>query len=134
MKGKRQQMATTENVDEQVEERSVQDRLHDFSELIARISTLGDKKKSLWAEIYRNAITDRAAARSMFTKLESIMAEKTAEHAVHGKTAAAYLERMNKANDQLLKLAELVARAEAEEAAATAQGDEEELYDDMANP
>lgn len=116
------------------EERSVQERLQDFSDLIDRISTLGDKKKSLWAEIYRNAITDRTAARSMFTKLESIMAEKTAEHAVHGKTAAAYLERMNKANDQLLKLAELVARAEAEEEAASDQADEDELYKGMTHP
>ena len=112
--------------------RSMQKRMQDFSELIANISTLGDKKKSLWSEIYKNAITDRAKAGLMFTKLETIMAEKTAEHAVHGKTAAAYLERMNKANDQLIKLAELVAKAETEEAAANAQDDEEELYDNMA--
>lgn len=118
--------------DGDVDTRSMQKRMQDFSELIANISTLGDKKKSLWSEIYKNAITDRAKAGLMFTKLETIMAEKTAEHAVHGKTAAAYLERMNKANDQLIKLAELVAKAEAEEAAVTAQNDEDELYGDMA--
>jgi hypothetical protein len=48
----------------------------------------------------------------MFDELVGIVKGKTTEHAVHGRSLASYLERMNKANDQLIKLAELVAKAE----------------------
>ena len=37
-----------------------------------------------------------------------------AEHAAIGSTLSKYLERMNKSNEQLLKLAEIIARAEME--------------------
>ena len=37
-----------------------------------------------------------------------------AEHAAIGAILSKYLERMNKSNEQLLKLSEIIARAEAE--------------------
>ena len=92
--------------------RSIEARVKDFSDLLSRIDGLGDKKKQLWREIYENAITDRQYAYMMFDELVEIVHGKTTEHAVHGRSLASYLERMNKANDQLIKLAELVAKAE----------------------
>lgn len=92
--------------------RSIEARVRDFSDLLSQINGLGDKKKQLWREIYENAITDRQHAYMMFDELVGIVRGKTTEHAVHGRSLASYLERMNKANDQLIKLVELVAKAE----------------------
>jgi hypothetical protein len=91
---------------------SIEARVRDFSELLQKIGAIEDKKRSLWLEIYQNAITDRSNAYMMFAELAGIVSGKGTEHAVHGRTIASYLERMNKANDQLIKLAELVAKAE----------------------
>jgi len=90
----------------------VGNKIKDFSDLLDQIETLSDKKRALWKEIYENAITDRQNAFTMFMKLTAIMADKSTEHAVHGKTVSSYIERMSKANDQLIRLAELIARAE----------------------
>ena len=42
------------------------------------------------------------------------MSQGTTEHATLGSTLTKYLERMNKANDQLLKLAEIMSKSESE--------------------
>lgn len=93
-------------------EKSVKDKIKDFSNLLEEIESLNDKKRRLWTEIYENAITDRHHSYSMFVKLVMIVQDKSSEHAVHGKTMATYLERMSKSNDQLIKLAELIAKAD----------------------
>ena len=93
-------------------DKSIESRVRDFTNLLDKIDGLIDKKKQLWREIYQNAITDRQNAWMMFDELVSIVRGKTTEHAVHGRSLASYLERMNKANDQLIKLAELVAKAD----------------------
>jgi hypothetical protein len=91
----------------------IRDRVEDFSRLLDQIESLNDKKKRLWKEIYENAIIDRQHAYAMFIELSGIVKGKSTEHAVHGKTLATYIERMSRANDQLIKLAELIARADA---------------------
>lgn len=93
-------------------ERSVEEKIRDFSELLKGIESLDDKKRQLWKEIYENAIADRQNSYVMFTKLARIVADKSPEHAVHGKTIATFLERMSRSNDQLIKLAELIAKAQ----------------------
>lgn len=93
-------------------DRSIKDRIKDFNGLLSQIEAINDKKRQLWKEIYENAITDRQNAYVMFTKLFLIVQDKSSEHAVHGKSISAYIERMSKANDQLIRLAELVAKAE----------------------
>lgn len=95
-----------------IAERSVEDRIRDFSSLLNEIESLNDKKRKLWTEIYENAISDRQNSYAMFARLVRIVQDKSSEHAVHGKTIATYIERMSKANDQLIKLAELIAKAE----------------------
>jgi hypothetical protein len=92
--------------------KKMEDRLKDFSDLLKNLENLTDKKRQLWLEIYENAITDRQHSFEMFMKLSDIAKDKSTEHAVHGRTMAVYLERMSRANDQLIKLAELIAKAD----------------------
>lgn len=96
----------------EVDARAVEEKIRDFSGLLDQIESLTDKKKQLWKEIYENAISDRQNAYVMFAKLVKITQDKSTEHAVHGKTIATYIERMSRANDQLIKLAELIAKAD----------------------
>ena len=96
-----------------ISDRTLQEKVKDFSSLLKQIETVDDKKKQLWKEIYENAICDRQNAYLMFVKLVMIVQDKSTEHAIHGRALSAYIERMSKANDQLIKLAELVAKAEA---------------------
>jgi hypothetical protein len=95
-----------------ISDRTVEERIKDFSGLLNQIESLNDKKRKLWMEIYENAISDRQNSYAMFVRLVKIVQDKSSEHAVHGKTIATYIERMSKANDQLIKLAELIAKAE----------------------
>lgn len=101
------------------DKKSQEERVKDFSELLQRIEGIDDKKKQLWKEIYENAITDRQNAFTMFVKLAKLSENKSHEHAVHGRNMATYLERMSKANDQLIKLAELVMRSDPKDAPIT---------------
>lgn len=95
-----------------INEKTVEERIKDFSGLLRQIESLSDKKRQLWTEIYENAISDRQNSYAMFARLVKIVQEKSSEHAVHGKTISSYIERMSKANEQLIKLAELIAKAE----------------------
>lgn len=93
-------------------DRSLEQRINDFDDLLGTIEGLDDQKKKLWREIYENAIVDRQNSYLMFTKLVRISADKTAEHAVHAKSMATYIAGMSKANDQLIKLAEMIAKSQ----------------------
>jgi hypothetical protein len=94
---------------------SISDRIRDFSDLLEQIDGVSDKKKKLWREIYENAVTDRQNAYVLFNTLVEITEDKSTEHAIHGKTMATYIERMSKANDQIIRLAELVSKSEVKE-------------------
>ena len=96
-------------------ERSVETKIKDFSDLLKSIQSMDDKKRQLWKEIYENSLSDRQNSYVMFTRLVRIVKEQSAEFAVHGKTVATFLERMSRANDQLIKLAELIAKAQTED-------------------
>lgn len=84
-------------------------KIKDFSELLESIENLNDKKKQLWREIYENAITDRQNSFAMFYSLTKIVEDKSVEYGVHARSLAAFLERMSKSNDQLIKLAQMIA-------------------------
>lgn len=99
----------------------IPERVRNFKDLLEKIESLDTQKRRLWLEIYENAITDRQNAFSCYARLNQLCGESSSEHAVHGKTIATYLERMSKANDQLIKLADLVAKA---------SGDDEEIDKD----
>jgi hypothetical protein len=91
---------------------TVDERVKEFTNLLESIESLQDKKKALWLEIYENAVTDRQNAYLVYTELLKKVIDNTAEHAIHGATIAKYLERMSKSNDQIIRLAELIADAE----------------------
>lgn len=94
---------------------SVESKIQDFSELLEQIDGVSEKKRKLWKEIYENAVTDRQNSYFLFTQLVDIVQDKSTEHAVHGRTLATYIERMSKANDQIIRLAELVSKTEQKE-------------------
>jgi hypothetical protein len=112
-----------------ISDRTVEQRIRDFSSLLNEIESLNDKKKRLWTEIYENAISDRQNSYAMFIRLSKIVQDKSSEHAVHGKTMSGYIERMSKANDQLIKLAELIAKAESE----SEEINPEDIFDKIKN-
>lgn len=99
-------------------DQSVQKNLSEFRELALAIQTTDNKLKSLWILIFENAMTDRKNAYIAFADLYMAVHGKSEQHMMHGQTIAKYLERMEKTNVQLLKLAELIDKAK--------QRDEEE--------
>lgn len=95
-----------------IDRNELKKKFDSFSGLLNSIESIEDKKKVLWKEIYENSVMDRENAFVMFMKLYQTVSNDSAQHAIHGTTITKYLERMNKANDQLLKLAELLQNAE----------------------
>jgi hypothetical protein len=94
----------------QMTERSVEEKIRDFSDILRDIESLDDKMRGLWRDVYENAISDRQNSYVMFTQLFALTNNKSTEWAVHGKTLMACVERMQKANEQLLRLADLIAQ------------------------
>ena len=92
----------------------IEKKAKDFSDLLDQIDGVSDKKKQLWREIYENAIADRQNAYVLFVSLVKIVENDSTEHAVHGKSLSSYIEKMSKANDQLIRLADLVSKSERE--------------------
>jgi len=90
----------------------LEQKTKDFSDLLNQIDGVSDKKKKLWKEIYENAVVDRQNAYFLFCALVKIVENDSTEHAVHGKTLASYIEKMGKSNDQLIRLSELISKAE----------------------
>ena len=94
----------------------VSKKVDKFSDLLDSIEALEDKRKHLWKEIYENALVDRENAGMLFTDIYTEMQGNAMQHTALGPTAAKYLERMCKSNEQILRLAELIAKAEEESA------------------
>jgi uncharacterized coiled-coil DUF342 family protein len=90
----------------------IKEKTKAFAELVDSISELSDKKKSLWKDVYANALRDRHSAYSLYDNLETLVIADPQTHAIHGPNLAKYLERAAKSNEQLLKLADLVAQAD----------------------
>lgn len=77
-------------------------------DLLASDGEVDKRRRALYVEIYNNAVTDRSIALEMLDEVRSQI-EDPSSHAVLGQQATRCLERCNKANDQLLRLAELIA-------------------------
>jgi len=90
----------------------LQRTVEEFSDILNDLVSTEDKKKLLWKEIYENALTDRENAGMLFTDAWSRMGTGSTEHATLGTTLTKYLERMSKSNEQILRLAELISKAE----------------------
>jgi hypothetical protein len=92
-------------------DKKIANEIQGFADLLGTLATTEERKKSLWKQIYENAVTDRRNAFILFGDLYSMVANNNSEHAIHGQTLTKYMERMSKANEQLIKLAELVSQA-----------------------
>jgi len=92
--------------------KSKETKIEKFGDILSSIKNLDDKKRVLWTEIYHNAVDDRENASILFTDTLMQVKGNAANHNILGPVIAKYLERMSRANDQILKLAELVAREE----------------------
>lgn len=106
------------NIDDVFQKDKKIEKIKNFSNILDSIDSLEDKKKLLWKEIYENAIEDREKAKILFTDCYQSMALSTlSDHIAAGQIMAKYIERMSKSNDQILKLAELIANAQAKDEA-----------------
>jgi ABC-type Fe3+-citrate transport system substrate-binding protein len=85
-------------------------KITEFEEILADVESLDQRKMFLWLEIYNNAKNDRVCASALFTQAFKELGGTAAEHSTLGPTLVKYLERMTKANDQLLSLANLVTK------------------------
>lgn len=89
-----------------------ENRIKNFADILDNIDSLEDKKKMLWKEIYENALEDREKAKMLFNDAYISMSGGVNEHMNIGAIMSKYLERMTRSNDQILKLAELIAKEE----------------------
>lgn len=103
-------METTDELLERIKNR--EKKIKEFEKILTSINNTESKTKILWKEIYENAVIDRENAYILFHEAYTSMMKSTAEHIAAGPILNKYIERMNKANDQLIKLAELVGKAE----------------------
>lgn len=87
-----------------------EEKLEEFSDLLKTLESTEDKKKMLWLESYQNAVEDRESAAILLNDLLVMIPGSSGNHSTHGGLATKYLERMSKSNDQILKLAELIAK------------------------
>jgi len=85
--------------------------LQEFDELLDSINSAGSKEKILWRQIYENAITDRSNANLCFLDIYPHLQGDMENHMTHGMQTVQYLTRMEKSNEQLIKLATLIQKA-----------------------
>jgi len=87
-------------------------QIKNFADILDTLESLEDKKKMLWKEIYEHSIEDREKAKLLFNDAYVSMQGGINEHMNIGAIMSKYLERMCRSNDQILKLAELIAKEE----------------------
>jgi hypothetical protein len=90
-------------------------KIRQFSDILDTLTSTEEKKKLLWKEIYENAVNDRENAGILFTDTLMQVKGNAANHNILGPVIVKYIERMSRANDQILKLAELIANEETKE-------------------
>ncbi len=108
---------------------SIKKKVDAFSDILDTLNSTEEKKKLLWKEIYQNAVVDRENASMLFTDAWKNMQGGTSEHVSLGSTMSKYLERMCKSNEQILRLAELITKAEEKET----QIDSDDLFAQIDN-
>jgi len=88
-----------------------QELIQEFNELLNSINSSASKERILWKQIYENAITDRNNANSCFMDVYPHLRDDMENHMQVGRQAVEYLTRMEKSNEQLLKLAGIIQKA-----------------------
>lgn len=101
-----------EKLSNSIDKFEIEKKRSNFDQILSKISNIDSKKKSLWLEIYGNAVDDRERASMLFTEAYQSMGNSTADHVAIGAIMAKYLERMSKSNDQIMNLATLIDKSE----------------------
>ena len=92
-------------------ETEVEKQTREFQELLVELSNVDIKLKVIWTQIYNNALFDRKNAYLAFIDLYAKVHGIEEKHALHAQNVVKYLERMEKSNEQLVKVAKLVQEA-----------------------
>ena len=82
--------------------KKTEEKVKEFSDLLDTISSMDDKRKALWKEVYNNALTDRENAYALYISAYTTFVGGQGEHINVGPVMVKYLERMSKANEQIL--------------------------------
>lgn len=85
----------------------INEQLSEFKDLLTNLD-IDPKLKNLWILTYKNALMDRKNALLLWDDLTKSVYGKPEMHTIHGDKLSKYMERAEKANNQLLKLAELI--------------------------
>jgi hypothetical protein len=92
-----------------LEEEMSESRKKDFSDMLDRITSADEKKRFLWADIYNNAYREIKTAYRLFDDAyNNADMNDDVTHAGLGPVLVKYMERASKANEQLLKLANMI--------------------------
>ena len=103
----------TKNVEKQIKKaKTLEKKIEQFGDLLDNLTQTEDKKKMLWREAYENALNDRENASFLLNDLLLQVKGSVPLHTSLGSIMSKYLERMSKSNDQILRLAELIAKEE----------------------
>ena len=106
-------MGNTKNIDSLLDRvKKTDSKIEQFHEILENLTSLDNKKKALWLQIYENAVSDRERASILFTEAFKSMGGGTSDHVAIGSILTKYLERMCKSNDQILSLADMISKAE----------------------
>jgi hypothetical protein len=93
----------------ELEKEISEDRREEFAKLLDQITTADEKKRFLWRDIYNNAQREMKAAYRLFDDAyNNADMNDDVTHAGLGPVLVKYLERASKANEQLLKLANMI--------------------------
>ena len=110
----------TKSAEKQIKKaKKLENKIEKFSDLLDSLTKTEDKKKMLWKEAYENALNDRESASFLLNDLLMQVKGSVPLHTSLGSIMSKYLERMSKSNDQILKLAELIAKEEEKDAIST---------------
>ena len=105
-----------------------EEKLKEFSDLLSTLENTQDKKKMLWKESYQNAIEDRETANILVADLLLQLTGNLTNHQTYGSIMSKYLERMAKSNDQILKLAEIIAKEQESQVISS-----DDIFDEIGN-
>ena len=104
-------MGNSKSIDKKIKNaKKKSDKIEKFSDLLDSLESTEDKKKLLWLEAYENALEDRSNASFLLNDLLMQVKGSVPLHTSLGSIMSKYLERMSKSNDQILRLAELIAK------------------------
>lgn len=83
-------------------------RINEFRNILDSIAMLDEDRKFLMNHVYENALQDRKNAYSFLFELSKKAYLDPDILCLHGPTIAKFIERMSRANDQIIKLAEMI--------------------------